>query len=276
MARNDSGINPLDEYCKEHDIAYTKISDRKERNKADKVLAKKAWQRARSSGKVKLSERIASAVVAGIIGSKALIGMGLKRKKQQQRSNGIRRRVDQSKNKKKKKRIIITPNKQKIIVKKLFNDAVWHAKQVIAAKKPKPLKNAVILARDAARKIINENKNMSKTATRNHLPRIIPIPKQKGGAIPVFAALSALGAIMGGTAGIVNAIKSSKNARKVYDETKRHNETMEAIAIGKKQNKNGFGLFLGPHKNGLGLFLNTADNIEKTVDVNEGDNVPKN
>lgn len=297
LARNDSGINPLDGLCKEHDIAYTKTTDAKERNKADKVLAKKAWQRAKSS-KAKLSERVASAAVAAVMAVKSKLGMGLKRKKKKsnysrkrkpiqrkkRRGNGIRgqrrRRRRGSKSKKrtsrKKKKLTISPKQQKITVKKLYNQAVLHAKHVIAAKKPKPLKNAVIVARDAAQKIIEKNKTtLSKSEIKNNLPRIIPIPKQEGGAISVFGALSALGAIMGGTAGIVNAITSTKDARKMYDESKRHNETMEAIAIGKKP-KNGSGLFLGPHprKNGLGLFLNT--NVNDNNNNNVDDNVPKN
>lgn len=273
----------MDELCKEHDIAYTKTTDRKERNKADKKLANKAWQRAKSS-KAKLSERVASAAVAAVMAAKSKLGMGLKRKKKRsisqkrksiqrkkQRGSGIRDKSKKKKtNKKKKKKFSISPSQQKIVVKKLYNQAVSHTKHVIAAKKPKPLKNAVIMARNAAQKIIKKNKTLSKKEIKNNLPRIIPIPKQQGGAISVFGALSALGAIMGGTSGIVNAIRSAKTARKLFEESKRHNETMEAIAIGKKP-KNGSGLFLGPHprKNGLGLFLNTAVN-------NSNDDVPKN
>lgn len=39
------GINPLDDACREHDIAYGKSVYRWERAKADDILAKKAWKR---------------------------------------------------------------------------------------------------------------------------------------------------------------------------------------------------------------------------------------
>lgn len=261
----------MDEACKEHDIAYAKTTNTKERNQADKILAKKAWKRVKSSN-AKLSERIAAASVAGIMAMKSKIGAGLMRKKKRESGSIDRRRrhrhheLSKKKGKagkiKKKKNKTISPKQQKIEVKHLFDNAVKHAKYMISVKKPKPLKNAVILAREAAQAIVNKNKTLSKTAIKNNLPRVIPIPKQEGGAIPIFGALSALGAIMGGAAGIANAITSAKDARKIYDESKRHNETMEAIAVGKKP-KNGNGLFLGPHprKDGLGLFLRDDNNV---------------
>lgn len=244
------------------------------------MLAKKAWERAKSS-KAKLSERVVSAGVAGIMAAKSKMGMGLKRKRKRtikkqkprkkQRGSGIRRRhrtqPKKRASKKKKKRNglnkttpTITPNQTKITVKKLYNEAVKSAKQVIAAKKPKPTKNAVILAKKAAQAIVKKNKTLNKAAIKTGLPRIIPIPKQEGGAIPIFAALSALGALMGGTAGIVSAITSAKDARNQYN----NNETMEATTIGKKL-KGGYGLFLGPypHRNGSGLFLSHINDISK-------------
>ncbi len=84
-------------------------------------------------------------------------------------------------------------------------------------------------------------------------PRIIPIPKYGGflPLIPIFAGLSALGALAGGAAGIAKAVTDAKNARKILDETNRHNKTMEAIAIG----KSGSGLYLKPYKKGYGLYV---------------------
>lgn len=39
------GINPLDDACREHDIAYGKSRYRWERAVADEMLARKAWKR---------------------------------------------------------------------------------------------------------------------------------------------------------------------------------------------------------------------------------------
>jgi hypothetical protein len=85
------------------------------------------------------------------------------------------------------------------------------------------------------------------------IPRVIPVPKIGGilPLIPIFAGLSALGALSGGAAGVMNAVNSAKNAAAKLKESQRHNETMEAIALGKK----GSGLYLKKYKQGLGLYL---------------------
>ena len=82
-------------------------------------------------------------------------------------------------------------------------------------------------------------------------PRILPVPKKVGGIlplIPIFAGLSALGALAGGAAGITKAVNDTNSAQQQLSEMKRHNETMESIALGK-------GLHLKPYKSGLGLHM---------------------
>ena len=82
------------------------------------------------------------------------------------------------------------------------------------------------------------------------IPRILPI--LSGGAlpflIPLFAGLSATGALAGGAAGIAKTVNDAKAAKQQLEESKRHNKTMETIALGN-------GLYLKPHKVGLGLHL---------------------
>lgn len=119
-------------------------------------------------------------------------------------------------------------------------------------------------ARKQARMGIPRNANLFQAATaalssikrsrkRVKYPkrRIIPIPIRGGflPLIPIFAALSALGALGSGGAAIARAVTNAKEAQKQLDESKRHNQTMESIALGK-------GLYLKPYKRGLGLFLN--------------------
>lgn len=53
-------------------------------------------------------------------------------------------------------------------------------------------------------------------------------------------------------AAIVNAINNTKNAQKELEENKRHNQSMEAIAIGSKTGK---GFYLHPNKGGRGFYL---------------------
>lgn len=119
-------------------------------------------------------------------------------------------------------------------------------------KKPKKSEKAVKLALKAAKAAI-------KPITKSKLikiPRIIAVPKTGGVLpflIPLFAGLSAVGSIAGGSAAILNAINTTKNARKQLAESERHNQTMESIAIG--NTKTGHGVYLKPYKTGLGLYL---------------------
>jgi len=76
LARGERGINPLDEACREHDLAYARSNDLTERHAADKELAKRAGKRvfARDSG---LRERAAAAAVWTAMKAKTKLGMGM-------------------------------------------------------------------------------------------------------------------------------------------------------------------------------------------------------
>ena len=76
LKRGDPGINPLDEACKFHDIAYSKTADTAERNKADLELADRAWQRVKASDS-SLGEKAAAYAVTNAMKLKAKLGMGL-------------------------------------------------------------------------------------------------------------------------------------------------------------------------------------------------------
>ena len=88
------------------------------------------------------------------------------------------------------------------------------------------------------------------------MPRVLPVPSQVGGAlpllIPLFAGLSATGALAGGAAGIVKAINDAKVGKESLREKVRHNKEMENIALGKglrlrPYNPRGQGLRLKPY-----------------------------
>lgn len=94
-------------------------------------------------------------------------------------------------------------------------------------------------------------KTVKDGSKRAVIPRIIKLPNTSGGTlplIPIFAGLSALGALTNGVSGIVKAMNEVKLAKKDLNESKRHNRTMESIAMGR-------GLFLRPYKSGLGVKL---------------------
>lgn len=63
---NIPGINPLDDACREHDIAYGQSRLRWERTEADEILARKAWIRFFSLD-ASAEERAAAFAVATIM-----------------------------------------------------------------------------------------------------------------------------------------------------------------------------------------------------------------
>lgn len=224
LANRDKGINKLDEYCKEHDIAYHKSSKLKDRHKADLILLKRAKERAVASD-ASVCEKIMSRLVSKTMSAKIKTGSGQK-KSSKKRS----RKITSGKGLKNKFKNIISKTKRRF--KKL---------------KPRCNKVAIELAMAAARELADDSSIK--------LPRFIPIPKSGGvlPLIPIFAGLSAVGALAGGAAGIAKTINEFKIAKKQLAESKRHNEKMEALCIGK-------GLHLKPHKHGLGIFISKEKN----------------
>lgn len=218
LARGERGINGLDEACRDHDIQYSNVPDVAGRHMADKELAKRALKRvfAKDSS---LMERATAAGVAGIMHAKVKLGLGSKRKCKKNRKNATTggaltfRKISD----KIRKSLRKTPSVEQAVKKAIRTvERVKKVQKVIS-----PLK-----------------------------ARIIPIPKTGGvlPLIPIFAGLSALGALAGGTAGVVKAINNSRAAAEQLKESQRHNEKMEAIALGK-------GLYLKPYRTGLGLFI---------------------
>lgn len=76
ILQGDQGINPLDEACKEHDIAYGASHKLQDRHKADKVLENKAWERIKAKNATK-GEKVAAFGVATIMKTKRKFGLGL-------------------------------------------------------------------------------------------------------------------------------------------------------------------------------------------------------
>ncbi|MCC8406654.1 MAG: hypothetical protein LN560_03455 [Rickettsia endosymbiont of Sceptobius lativentris] len=222
LQRGDVGVNGLDSACRTHDIAYSNNKSLEERHKADKLLEEAAWERVKAKDST-IGEKAAAWAVTTAMKVKRKLGMGIRKKK---------------KSKTKKKKLVS------------FNSAV--------IKKVKPkliningqnLSTGSNIALSAAKVALKESGGRRNVKT----PRIIPVPKFGGilPLIPIFAGLSALGALAGGAAGVAKAVSDVQNAKKTLKETNRHNQTMEAIAIG----KSGSGLYLKPYKRGYGLFL---------------------
>lgn len=177
MKKGQTGINKLDSFCREHDIAYSKHNSGPERKKADEILAKNAWSRVKAKDST-FGERLSALGVAGAMKVKSKLGLGLKKRK--------------SKVKQKKRK---TSSQKKS--RTALRTAIDTVKQIIREKQPETLEKAVNVALRAARNAI-KNQNM-KSNTESF--RVIQLPNNvKGGKIggvlpliPIFAGLSALG-----------------------------------------------------------------------------------
>lgn len=219
LLQKERGINLLDEYCKEHDLAYSKSSSLSDRHMADIKLMKMARKRTQDSN-AGAGEKIAAHLVNKAMLTKIVNGYGLR-------------------NKKKENKVSVKSGGN---VKKHLKKIVSHTKKHLQRLKPKCKKMAIELAVAAAKEAMKDSDVK--------LPRMIPIPKTGGvlPLIPIFAGLSAAGSLAGGAAAITKAINAFKAAKKRLAEIKRHNEKMETLFIGK-------GLEVRPHNDGLGIYI---------------------
>lgn len=217
LARGDPGINPLDQACRLHDIAYSENSNLEDRHKADYILEQRAWERVKSKD-AKLGEKSAAWAVTNAMKVKRKLGMGCKMQN-------------------KKKKIPF----RKAILSNITKALKEHASH--------DMKKDMLMSVKAARIAVKKAGGRKKI----NIPRVLPLPKTGGilPLIPIFAGLSALGALSGGVAAIAKTALDAKNAQKALQEAQRHNKTMENVALGKK----GSGLYMKPYKKGLGLYL---------------------
>lgn len=214
LARGDPGINPLDAACKLHDIEYSKHHDTASRSLADKELQTQAQRRIFAKN-ASLHERATALAVSAAMGAKrALTKVG--------GGGGL-------------------SHKSKTIT---LNRLIKNAKAAIKKSKPETIQSAIKVAVASVKK--------GKKGKRVKSPRIIKIPSTVSGGvlplIPIFAGLSALGALVGSATGIVNAVNRTNEAQKAMEERQRHNKRMEDIAVGK-------GFYLKTSKNGNGYYL---------------------
>lgn len=261
LARGDIGINKLDEACKLHDIAYSNLRNLQEEHEADAVLASAAEARLNAKDTT-WGERAAAWIVTKAMKTKIKVGGSLRPKggKKRVKKSLARKRPSPSKKQRKPKCSVCS---KKAKPKKVTNNKISHVQS---------FKNGLSAAKMAVKQAVKKGngdvksitkiglkaakKYISRSTGRNYTPRVLPVP-QRGGflplVLPIFAALSALGSLAGGAAGVAAAVNKAKEAKKMYDESKRHNETMEALAI------KGSGMFLKPYKTGLGLYLNPTN-----------------
>lgn len=231
LNRGDPGINPLDAACKTHDIAYDKNKESSERSKADKILQKEALKRVFAKNASFGERAVALGVAAAMKVKRKISGKGFQNRKR-------------SKAKKKSHR-----KKRKPIS---FSYLIKSARVAIKKSRPDDIGSAIKIATTSAKR--------SKSGKHILPPRIIKLPSITGGIlplIPIFAGLGALGSIIGSSAGIANAINQTRKGQKELEESRRHNQRMESIAIG---NKVGQGFYLQRAKRGGGFYLTRSKN----------------
>lgn len=218
LARGDPGINPLDKFCRKHDIAYSQNSTIEDRHKADYELQERAWQRVKSKD-AGLGEKAAAWFVTNAMKVKRKLGMGVVNRRRRRTKIPFRKAI-------------------------LTNVA-----KVLKSHGSNNLKKDAAMSVKAARIAVKNAGGKKKIKT----PRVLPLPKTGGilPLIPIFAGLSALGALSGGAAAVAKTVIDAKNSKKTLEEAKRHNKAMENVTVGKK----GSGLYMKPYKSGYGLYL---------------------
>ena len=80
LERGDSGINPLDAACRDHDIAYSRSDKLADRHVADRVLSDRARKRITAKDST-LGERAAATAVWATMKAKTKLGMGMAKRK---------------------------------------------------------------------------------------------------------------------------------------------------------------------------------------------------
>lgn len=247
LARGDKGINPLDEACKLHDIAYSNHKDSSERYKADKELSKAALSRvfSRDAG---FKERATALAVSAAMKAKTgltKLGSGMMRRVKGKRKVRVGAGLGTKPRRKSKSR-----RKTKVRQKRLsFQRLVKNARIAIRKSKPQTINEAISTALQSVKKT---RKGKKVDAPK----RIIQLPKSGGilPIVPILAGLSALGSVASSAVGVYKTINEIRNANKRIAE-RNENNVKVGNGLYLKPYKGGNGLYLQPYKGGKGLYL---------------------
>lgn len=107
-----------------------------------------------------------------------------------------------------------------------FASLVKNAKLAIKHTRPDDIKSAIEFAVSSVKK--------NKRGKRVREPRTIKLPSIEGGIlplVPIFAGLSALGSIVGSTAGVANALNQARRGQLDLEESKRHNKKWNRLQL---------------------------------------------
>ncbi|KAJ8912558.1 hypothetical protein NQ315_006630 [Exocentrus adspersus] len=179
LSKGQQGVNPLDGFCRKHDIAYSQCSDLQDRNKADYELKQRAWERVKSKD-AKFGEKAAAWLVTTAMKAKRNLDKGIKQggrvtKSPPPQTNSFRRGV----------------------IKKVAKNTLKKSASI-----------ALKAARVAIKKVGGKNKV--------RVPRVIPFDHSGGflPLLPILGALGTVGSLAGGASAIAKTIIDAKNAKK--------------------------------------------------------------
>lgn len=206
---HQTGINPLDDACKAHDIAYSQSKSLESRHKADQLLEQEAWKRLTDKNS-SLLEKTSALMVGNMMKAKVKLGAGNKNRP-------------------------------------TFNQLV-KAVGVTETTRGSDLVKSSQLALKKAKKYLKKHNNNIKPPPRviplrrkRWVGGVLPI-------IPILAGLSALGSLAGGAATIARTVKDVDQAKKALQEQKRHNMVMEAQKVGQGLYLKPYGKGLGLYR----------------------------
>lgn len=247
LARGDPGINKLDQACKEHDIAYSKIQDSKGRQEADKALIKRAFPRIHSSD-AKLGERAAALVVSGLMGAKvglSKIGLGLKKRTRKKKMKGTRRPSRRRSGGAKSKKVNRRRKKSRSKTKRKKTIAFGKIVRGVKADIKKKFKSSSL--NDTIKAAIRSAKNMKRNKSVK-VPRVLKLPKLGGSVLPILpivSALSGVGSISPSPLAVMKALKGIQSVK--HD---RSGQVAKKIGRGLNliSNSKGSGFYLKPFK----------------------------
>ncbi len=191
---------------------YDRYKDVKERHKADKILADRAAELAKSKD-INWKERVASYFVSKIMHSKVMLGFGMKKKC----GRGL------------------------VMDDKIFNKIIKKTRKVLKREKPSTEIQAVKLAMKVAKKSLK-----GKDKSKIQVPRVIPIPRTGGfiGLVPILTAISTISSAFGGITSIIKNIGEIRDLWKKYKESKELKTGQIGNGLKIKKFKQGLGIFL--------------------------------
>lgn len=235
-------INKLDAAAKEHDMAYSKNKELKERHKADQILENKAWERVKAKDS-SLSEKINAYLTTNAMKIKRKVGMGIP-------SERIGKYI--------KYHILLTDEQQKDIY-----NAMKHEKDISIKLEPSCLQRSKEnIINESILPLTQKQIDSIKKHRNNNMQTLLTLKLSKtqlkclnkyeknGGFLPALIPI-VTGAITAGTA-LYNSYNNKKTNDKLLEEKIRHNKVLERTSNNKVLE--GSGMFLKKPE-GSGMYL---------------------